>query len=392
MPTATATRTGTFLGVELVRVGDWPASQGNGKVTAEDIASMVAASTHPMANRIPIKIGHTDSRFQDANGNPPEDQDGNPAYGRVENLRASDDGLTLIGDLVHVPPQLAEAMPSMYPDRSVEYLPGKRLGEKVHRAVLTALAVLGESPPAVKGLKDLIASFAAQLETPVALHIVDDTPMVQHSQRIPADGARDSKSHIHGGTVAISLAVRKALELADNATDEQINAALTAAGLSVLPVTPAEPAPADPAAPAATSPTTGAPVVEPAPAAALPAAPEPLPVAASASPDVITVDRVSFSALQADAQAGRHARNEQIAVHRDHLVNVAFREGRIHPTVVSHYRAMLDKDETSTAALLTALPAVLPVNEVGHGGTGTNLSADDSKAADERAINTFIRR
>lgn len=150
----------TIPSVELVKVGIWAASQGDGTVTAEDIAAMAAAYRNPMADKIPLKIGHTDPRFQDARGNVPADHDGNPAYGWVENVRASSDGQTLLGDFVGVPPKLAEAMPSALRNRSVEFMPGKRLGGKVYRAVLTAVALLGAAAPAVKGLADVLALYS----------------------------------------------------------------------------------------------------------------------------------------------------------------------------------------------------------------------------------------
>ena len=150
----------TIPGVELVKVGKWDASQGDGTVTPEDIASMAAAYSNPMADRIPIKIGHTDPRFQNAQGNVPADHDGQPAYGWVEKLRASSDGQTLVGDFVGVPPKLAEAMPSALRNRSVEFMQGQRLGGRVYRAVLTAVALLGAAPPAVKGLADVLALYS----------------------------------------------------------------------------------------------------------------------------------------------------------------------------------------------------------------------------------------
>jgi hypothetical protein len=160
--------TSAFRGVELCAVGNWNASKGDGTLTPEDIAAMAAAARDPFADKVPIKIGHTDSRFQDAYGNPPEDQDGHPAYGWVENIRASDDGRTLYGDYVGVPAKLAEVIPSAFRGRSVEFVPGKRLGGKVYRAVLTGLALLGQSAPAVKGLADVMALYSAG-SVPVSL-------------------------------------------------------------------------------------------------------------------------------------------------------------------------------------------------------------------------------
>ncbi len=382
MPTNTRPRTGVvktadgYLNVELVKVGKWAASRGDGTVTPEDIAAMAAAANDPLADRVPIKLGHSDSRFQDADGNPPDDGDGNPAYGRVENIRASEDGTALLGDLVAMPSLLADVADSAYPDRSVEFVPGKRIGGKTYRAVLTGLALLGETAPAVKGLNDLYAKFAAQLIQPIVLTIHDDTPTVHQSAKDPADGAGDKQSPIVGGLVAVSAEVRKALGIADDATDEKITEALAAQGIALMPAAPtAEEAAA----------TEAARVQAEADAAKVADdAAEAQKVAASQAPATITVDAVALSALQADAAAGRQAREEQIAARRDGLVGTALREGRIHPIVVAQYRAMLDSDEKNTAALLAALPVMLPVTELGHAGQPAALSEADSAASSAR--------
>ena len=151
-----------FRGVELARAGKWDAAQGDGTITREDIAAMVTAHSAQLIDRVPIKIGHSDLRFQDAHGQPPVTGDGSPAYGWVTGLRASPDGATLIGDLVGVPSKLAAMLPTAFRHRSIEMQTGRRIGGKVHRAILSGLALLGVNPPAVKGLADLAALFGQQ--------------------------------------------------------------------------------------------------------------------------------------------------------------------------------------------------------------------------------------
>lgn len=151
----------TFPGVEIAAVGRWNASAGDGHITREDLASMVDTFGMAGADNVPIKIGHLDSRFQDSNGRPPVTADGQPSFGWVARLRLSPDGQKLIGDLVGIPSKLAEMLPSAYRRRSIEMLKGMRIGGSVRRAVLSAVALLGVTAPAIKGLGDVAALFGA---------------------------------------------------------------------------------------------------------------------------------------------------------------------------------------------------------------------------------------
>lgn len=152
----------TFPAVEIAAVGKWNASQGDGNITEEDLRSMAATFGQPGFDAVPIKIGHSDSRFQDKAGNPPVTGDGSPAFGWLTAVKVSADGKRLLADIVGVPSKLAEMLPTAYRHRSVEMLRGMRVGGRVHRAVLTGLALLGVAPPAVKNLADVAAMFAGQ--------------------------------------------------------------------------------------------------------------------------------------------------------------------------------------------------------------------------------------
>lgn len=135
----------TIPDVELVKVGAWPASTGDVEITPRDLEAAVKAASSPSVRRPVLKLGHVDPRF-----------DGEPAVGYVDNLRLSNDGLTLLGDLRGVPAWLADILPSAYPDRSIEGQFGmKDQTGKFHDFVLTGLALLGVSPPAVGTLKSL---------------------------------------------------------------------------------------------------------------------------------------------------------------------------------------------------------------------------------------------
>ncbi len=149
-----------FRGVELARTGTFELFAGGRRTfTAEDFADAIAASTDPDLGRPIIKPGHVDDRF---------DRQGEPALGLVENMRV--DGDRLIADYVGVPGWLAATMRTSYPNRSIEGYAGITTpGGKSYRLVVTGVAMLGVTPPAIAGLADLPAAVAAASDSPVRL-------------------------------------------------------------------------------------------------------------------------------------------------------------------------------------------------------------------------------
>jgi hypothetical protein len=135
----------TIPGVEIARVGTWNTSTGTWVCTPADIQDAVRAAADPTFRTPVIKLGHTDPRF-----------DGEPAFGVIKNIRASDDGQALLGDLTGVPAWLAEMMPTSYPSRSIEATmdvvtpQGARYG-----MVVNGLALLGVTLPAIQSLAQL---------------------------------------------------------------------------------------------------------------------------------------------------------------------------------------------------------------------------------------------
>lgn len=151
----------TIKDVLLLRTGTWNASiGGNLPVTAGDLQAMADAAADTDLDPAVIKIGHIDNRFPAAN------EDGEPAYGQVANLHLTEDGQGIRGDLVNVPVELAEKMPSAYPHRSVEIRSNVALKDaagaivKTFKRVITAVALLGATPPAVKGLGNVHAALS----------------------------------------------------------------------------------------------------------------------------------------------------------------------------------------------------------------------------------------
>ncbi|WP_052720210.1 phage protease [Actinoplanes rectilineatus] len=144
MPTGLARRTG----IELIRTGTWGASTGAWSPTPADLAAAVEAQQCAAVRRPRLKLGHTDERFN--NGG-----DGEPALGWFEDLRLSDDGHALIGDQVALP-WLSQVQAAAYPDRSIEGAYRYRCGlGHEHPFALTAVALLGVTPPAVATLKSV---------------------------------------------------------------------------------------------------------------------------------------------------------------------------------------------------------------------------------------------
>jgi hypothetical protein len=179
----------TLPAVPIAQVGVWATSTGVWNCTAEQLAAAVAAQSDP-AFRTPIlKIGHTDPRFTDGQilG------DGEPAIGRMENLRLTDAGQTLVADFVGVPAWLAEIMASAYPSRSVEAMEDVTSPSgTTYALVVTGCALLGVQPPAIESLgdiadlygqnRDLTAWVAARLLTASALN--QESPMPQKIRRL----------------------------------------------------------------------------------------------------------------------------------------------------------------------------------------------------------------
>lgn len=147
----------TVPDVEIVAAGTWKLSTGEVTFTAEDLAAAVQASQCPAVGSPVIKLGHIDPRFNDAK------YDANPAVGRVANMRLTSDGTKVSGDLAGMPAWLAAALPSAYPNRSVEGVYGRRcqIGHQ-HPFVITGLALLGVTAPGVgvlSSLKDVAALY-----------------------------------------------------------------------------------------------------------------------------------------------------------------------------------------------------------------------------------------
>ena len=146
----------TWEGVELAAVGKWPLSTGVANFTAADFAQACAAARCPSVGVPVIKLGHRDPRF-----------DGEPAIGWVAGMRLNETQTKIVGDFTAMPGWLAEILPSAYPERSIEGCWDFTCQQgHVHPFVITAVALLGVTPPGVgtiASLNDVAALYGVDL-------------------------------------------------------------------------------------------------------------------------------------------------------------------------------------------------------------------------------------
>ena len=357
----------SFPGVELLKVGDWGGITGRAKIGPDDITEAIAAAADPMVDDSPLKFGH----FSNLG-------DGEPAPGWVANLRASEDGSTLLGDFVNVPSKLVPLIRDGFRRRSVELKHNVTgTGGRVYKSTLKALALLGVAPPAVKGLNalaDLYASEVADEDLDVIYlgeEAPSDTPRVPHpaaatgndSNNGPATGPTETVGK-DAETMAFKDALLAKLGLKPEATDEEIEAAIEAAKLE---------APADDAADkddkddkddkAADKPET-----------------------ALGAPETITVSKAVWEETQNNLRGlmERAAKSDVTA-----RVETALAEGKIAPAEVSAYETLLSESPEAGTTLLSSLPVRFSTSAIGVGGSGVTTEAEEKAmhaAADELGL------
>ncbi len=166
-------------GVEILRTGTFTGQAGGRQTyTVADLDEFAAA---PAAL---VEGGHYPTVYL---GHTAPGMDEPPAVGRITGLTVKGD--RLVADLSDVPPVVAKLMAAKaYPARSIEGLRlswGRALeiGGRKYRQVLTGLALLGKSLPAVAGLADIEALYASATaaddwtDVPLALARKDEDPL-----------------------------------------------------------------------------------------------------------------------------------------------------------------------------------------------------------------------
>lgn len=416
--------------VELCQTGTWHASTGEHTFTTDDWEAVVEAANDPAFRAPQVYIGHDHAAWGD----------GEPSVGHIANLRVSDDGVSLRGDL-HLLPAVAELAPVVWPSRSIEgqFSVTSSTGNR-YRMILTGLALLGANLPAVETLDDLTALTVAagsgdtpdrftltlggpHMPTapaqPVAAaanvedirrawwdHKADELPdLFRHAwaRAIYAGDAQylivetDEADETTGvylwqvpwseadGVVSFGepVPVRELYAPAEDLPD----VAASAEAVCLARFTPdAEAGPLRGVAASALSQGDGTTTTtevtnmsDTVPAS--PADDTSADVAAAAAPSVVTVDANVLAELRAGAEAGRTAAVELAAIRHASILDAAVAAGRISPASRDQFAALLASDEAGTVALIETLAPVAPTVELGA-ATDPSTASDDALYAE----------
>ena len=364
-----------FRGVPLCRAGEWNGLTGKAVVTPGDLAAVVDAYQDREVDRARVKLGHVSSLNDQALG------DGAPAFGWVSNPRVSDDGKTLLGDLVDVPRRLGEVVGKAYKNVSVELRKNVRTPSgRTHPTVLSGLALLGAAAPAVKGLDDLVALYASEPipDTPtdgcqdgavVTISLGDALDPVTHTDiptpsPVACDGEPDSperpgREKEGEPSMAFLDQARELYGLPADATEDQILERMTA-----LSEAPADP---DTTVKAEETDVTGDPEV---------AEPE-LKSETVDAPETVTVSKAQWDELTAQVS---ELAAERKAKHQEQVIESALSEGRIAPAEREKWTTALSAAPEATETLLSSLAPRVNVREQGSDVALSATTEDDDAA------------
>lgn len=150
----------TVADVPILKTGiEYPLASGPTTFTPEDLAAAVAAQSDPAVPQPRIWIGHPDDeRIHGTRRTGPPS--GEPALGKVTDMRLTEDGNCIVGDLTGVPLWLANIMASCFPSRSIEgRFNVKTPTGKSHRLIINGLALLGVVWPGVMTIEDIASLY-----------------------------------------------------------------------------------------------------------------------------------------------------------------------------------------------------------------------------------------
>jgi hypothetical protein len=343
---------GDLLGVELARPGAWKLATGSTTFTDQmlrDAADFFAASG---GQAVPVGLGHADDRFS-----------GEPAFGTVTNIRYAEDdrGPVLLGDIVGMPGWLSASAPRSWPNRSIEGWQNFSYDGREYSLVVTGLAFLGVTPPAVRNIRSL-ADLQTALAASAARHLVASAPVDDPAEPPSTPAAEAVEPTETREAVQMNLdpaKIREALGLSADASDDEVKAALGAAGFTAQKPPPTEPQP------------------NPAPN---PSPTEPAPQPAEPSPQLVNAAgmmHVDASAWQEredrlkrlEAQAARQREAE-----RDQVISQAVVDGKFAPARREHWARMWNADPEGARQLIDSLARnVVPVMASGYDGDGEDL-------------------
>lgn len=407
-------------GVEIARTGTFRLSTGEHTFTREQLAAAKRnADSSPQGIR--LGIGHIDPRFN------PAGHDGDPAFGRVVNLRLAEDGDLLVGDYADIPDWLDDNLDVAYPGRSLE---GPVSGDDL---TIQAVKLLGTTPPGISTLQDLQHAIAASGDTSAAALLVtgnlreafiaagtnlDDLRDAFYAQYPDSDsewwGVNEVQinpnqliveHHLNGtettfrvpwavqtdGSFTFGDLIEVAVQYVDIAAASGTHAVVYKA-----PVTRPNPVRkesiVDPktlreqlglAEDASDEDVTAkltelaarpdeATVSEQVTAAAETAKAEAIAAAAGGDGETVKLDKATFAELKASAELGAAAHQKIAETERDTFIAAAVGDGKFPPSRVEHYTKRYDSDPDGTKAEIDALEkGVIPVTEIGA-STSTN--------------------
>lgn len=334
----------TLVGVELARPGTWHLSSGKRTFTEQNLRDAADFFTATGNTRIPLGFGHTDNRF-----------DGDPAWGWVDNIRYTEDdqGPVLLGDLVDVDDWVAAAAPRRWPNRSVEGFANLSFRGRDYSLALTRVALLGATPPAMpvlRSLADLRAAVAAAAADshaePIAASALpelseEDTPETPAAEADATPIPKEARMP----NVDPAL-IREALDLADDASDEEVKTALVEAGLAPPVITPIAASGASGESQQAVDQRIAA---------------------AAARGGVITIDAATVQQFQEGMVRASALARRLDEMDRDTVINAAVQEGKFPPSRREHYARMWAADPAGTRELIGTLSAgLVPVTASGY--------------------------
>jgi len=103
-----------------------------------------------------------------------------------------------------------------------------------------------------------------------------------------------------------------------------------------------------------------------------PAAPATVPATPALPDGTVAVDSATLEALQLAARRGQEAHARQQREDREAAVSAAVTDGRIPPARREHWLKQLEADPGAATTLASLSPGLIPVSEVGTGGTSTD--------------------
>jgi len=403
---------------------EYKLSTGPHTFTETELASAVqAASGQDIAINSPrIKLGHHSEANNLFLG---EDE---PAFGRVEGMRLSDNKQTIIGNYVGTPEWLAKVLPVAYPSRSVDAVLGVETATgKKYDMVITDVSLLGIAWPGCSVLEDLPLWYGAEQPEGVLINAALDVKQIRtrfydgpgkdnifswiRGERVEENGftliVDDGGGDISRVSVAVDgdeVTFGDPVPVVEQFADKAVAASAALAGMKV-----ADPAMvihaskadttegetmdeelrqslakrlglADDATEEQIKVELAKPVGEDPPGEPDPGDPptpgdpdpgEPAPTGEPAISATVTLDRATYDQLKRGASLAESHETERITARVSETVEAAVADGRIPPARREHWTKALTADFDGNKAVIDGLEkGLVPLDARGSGGPG----------------------